>query len=197
MDKNMMEFITLVSSLALVGVSLYGYRNKREIPYAFWAVSGLAFLIISVALVVLGLNALQLPVTPYLGSIYPAFMALGLIALRSDFWKYYLAFIVLMLLLFGLASSNVFQIGLHSISGLVIVFLPIVYLVKKQTNTAILLFTLGGFTIAIGGMALAAITAGKPILPLGLVIQLLHPLLFVSAFLLALGIYAVNNATKS
>jgi hypothetical protein len=119
-------------------------------------------------------------------------MALGLIAMRYS-WKYYLAFIVLMLLLFGVTSSSIFQIGLHSVSGLVIVLLPIAYIAKKQANVTALLFTLGGVTISVGGMALATISAGKPILPIELVIQLLHPLLFISAFLLALGVYLTET----
>jgi hypothetical protein len=195
----MLEFITLLSSLILIGISLDSYRSKEvayRVSYVFWAVSGLAFLIISIALIVLGLNALQLPVTPYLGSIYPAFMALGLVAYRSRYWKHYLAFVILMLILIPAGSAfavNVFQVGLHSISGLIIILLPVVYFVRKQANAGILLFTVGGFTIAVGGMALAAISAGKPILPLELVVQLLHPLLFISAFLLASGIYTVKN----
>jgi len=188
----MMEYITLLSSLALVSASIAGYRKKRGLAYLFWLVSGLAFLLISTALLISGLAALELPITPYLGSVYPAFMALGLIAMRYS-WKYYLAFIVLMLLLFGVTSSSIFQIGLHSVSGLVIVLLPIAYIAKKQANVTALLFTLGGVTISVGGMALATISAGKPILPIELVIQLLHPLLFISAFLLALGVYLTET----
>jgi hypothetical protein len=189
----MMEYVTLLSSLALVCASIFGYKRNGSLPYIFWLISGLAFLAISAALIAFGLDALQLSVTPYLGSVYPAFMALGLIALRYS-WRYYLAFIVLMLLLFAFTSSSLFRIGLHSISGLVVVLLPIVYLAKKEVKGSILLFTLGGITISIGGMALASISAGKPILPIDLVIQLLHPLLFLSAFLLALGVYLVEES---
>jgi hypothetical protein len=188
----MMEYITFLSSLVLIGASMAGYRRKSELPYVFWIISGLAFLVISAALIAMGLDALKLSVTPYLGSIYPAFMALGLIALRYR-WRYYLAFIVLMLLLFALTSSNVFRIGLHSVSGIVVVLLPLLYLARKQAGPNILPFTFGGITISVGGVALASITAGRPILPLDLVIQLLHPLLFISAFLLALGVYLVGE----
>ncbi len=52
-----------------------------------------------------------------------------------------------------------------------------------------LLFTLGGLVIGIGGLALASITAGAPLLPLELVILLLHPLLFISVILISIGIF--------
>lgn len=78
---------------------------------------------------------------------------------------------------------------LHSISGLIIVFLPLLYVYKKTVNYGFLTMSLGGITIGIGGLALASIIAGKPILPMELVVQLLHPLLFISGFLLSLGIY--------
>ena len=188
----MMEYITLLSSLVLVAVAAIRYKEKADIAYLWWLISGLAFLVISVALIALGLDALSLAITPYLGSVYPAFMALGLISLRYS-WKYYLGFILVMLILFGLTSHSFFRVGLHSISGIIIVLLPIVYFVRKQTNAGVLLFSLGGITISIGGMALASLSAGKPILPLELVIQLLHPLLFLSAFLLALGVCLVEK----
>ena len=63
---------------------------------------------------------------------------------------------------------------------------------EKEKIPYILLFTLSGVTISIGGLALASISARKPILT-ELAVQLLHPLLFISAFLLALGVYLVER----
>jgi hypothetical protein len=122
-------------------------------------------------------------------------MALGVIAIKYKEWRYYLAFIFLMLILIAIGNiqasmlKTMSQVSLHTISGLIIIVLPVIYTIKKYVPAGFLILALGGITIGIGGMALASIAAGKPILPLELVIRLLHPILYTSAFLLALGIY--------
>jgi len=195
----MLEYVTLLSSILLLIVILYGLYKNGVIIYYSWLISAIAFLILSVALVTLGLDALSLPVTPYLGSIYPSFLALGIIMIRyKKGWLYYLGFILLMLILMAIGSAaypaikTTSQIVLHSISGLIIVFLPLYYVVRKKTPSPFIITSLGGITIGIGGLALASIIAGKPLLPIDLVVQILHPILALSALLIAIGIYSVG-----
>lgn len=195
----MLEFITLISAITLLLVSLIGYFNKREIEYVFWSIAGLAYLIIVLALVIMGLDALRLTITPLLGSIYPSFLAVGIISIAYKWWRYYFIFVILMLMLIIVATfispilKGAVHGVLHTISGLIIVFLPLIYIYRKIVNIGFITATLGGITIGIGGLALAALMAGKPILPLDLVIMLLHPLLFLSAFLFSIGIYIVQR----
>jgi len=191
----MFEWITVISGIFLVLVTIYGYMKKQSLEYAFWFLSGLSFLIISIGLALLGLDALALPFTIYLGSIYPSFLALGLLFKRELHWKYYLIFIISMLFLILIGQllisplRTIAQVTLHTISGLIIVFLPIFVYLKYEEKITQLVFSIGGIVIGIGGMALASIVAGRPILPLEVVVALLHPLLFISAFLIALAIY--------
>jgi len=196
----MLEWVTLISGLVFFLIALYGYNEKKSLEYIIWSISGLTFLIIAIALVAMSLDALSLPYTVYLGSIYPSFLALGLLYKKEGYWKYYLYFIILMIIL--IAAGQVAlpqlkvgaQVALHAISGLIIVFLPIIeVLVRKEWHAYYLLFSLGGIVIGIGGLALASIVAGAPILPFELVVMLLHPLLFISAFLIALGIYLITQ----
>ena len=196
----MLEWITVLSGLAYLGVSIWGYTKKKSIDYISWTISSLGFFIIAVALAIMALDALALPITIYLGSIYPSFLAIGLLYRKDkegQIWKYYLYFTVIMLILMaiGQATGTVLKVGslvtLHSISGLIIVFLPIIEFLGKRWNINYLMFTIGGIVIGIGGLALATVQAGAPMLPFDLVVQLLHPLLFISAFLIALGVYLV------
>jgi hypothetical protein len=125
------------------------------------------------------LDALSLPITPYIGALYPAFMAAGI--LGKDHWREYVIFIILMLFLMAMGQlfyKPVFtgaEVALHSISGLIIIFLPFIMVVKKRAPPAASLIGLGGLLISIGGLALAALMTQKPILPIETVIFLLIP----------------------
>ncbi|MGQ4891814.1 MAG: hypothetical protein ACP6IP_04905 [Candidatus Njordarchaeia archaeon] len=196
----MLEWITVISGLAYLGVSIWGYTKKKSVDYISWVVSSLGFFIIAVALAILALDALALPITIYLGSIYPSFLAIGLLVRREpegEIWKYYLYFTVFMLILMAIGQATntalklIALVTLHSISGLIIVFMPILQFFSKKWDVSYLMFSIGGIVIGIGGLALATIQAGAPMLPFDLVVALLHPLLFISAFLIALGVYLV------
>jgi len=187
------ELLTLLSSLLLLSISIYKYLKSKEISYAMWSIAALSFLIIAAALALLKLDALSLPVTPYVGALYPAFMAAGV--LGKDHWRKYVIFILLMLLLMviGQLSYKLIFTGaeviLHSVSGLIITFLPFIIVARRRAPPTESLIGLGGLLISIGGLALATLLAQKPLLPMETVIFLLHPLLFLSAFLMAAGIY--------
>jgi hypothetical protein len=187
------ELLTLLSSLLLLSISIYKYLKSKEISYAMWSIAALSFLIIAAALALLKLGALSLPITPYVGALYPAFMAAGV--LGKDHWRKYVIFILLMLLLMviGQLSYKLIFTGaeviLHSVSGLIITFLPFIMVARRRAPPTESLIGLGGLLISIGGLALATLLAQKPLLPMETVIFLLHPLLFLSAFLMAAGIY--------
>jgi len=187
------ELLTLLSSLLLLSISIYKYLKSKEISYAMWSIAALSFLIIAAALALLKLGALSLPITPYVGALYPAFMAAGV--LGKDHWRKYVIFILLMLLLMviGQLSYKLIFTGaeviLHSVSGLIITFLPFIIVARRRAPPTESLIGLGGLLISIGGLALATLLAQKPLLPMETVIFLLHPLLFLSAFLMAAGIY--------
>ena len=193
---KLLEWITVISGLVYLAVSILGYNKKQGIEYITWTISSLAFFLIAIALATSGLAALELPVTPYLGSIYPSFLAIGILVKKeNEWWKYYLYFTVIILIIMAIGQSFVptlgtgAQIFLHTISGLIIVFLPLMEVLKGNWSVNYLAFTVGGIVIGIGGLALATIVAGAPMLPFELVVQLLHPLLFISAFLIAIGVY--------
>ena len=191
------ELLTLLSSLLLLSVSLYKYLKSKEISYAMWSIVALSFLIIAAALTLLKLEALSLPITPYVGALYPAFMAAGVVG--EDYWRKYVAFIALMLLLMviGQLSYKLIFTGaeviLHSISGLIITFLPFVMVARKRAPPTASLIGLGGLLISIGGLSLATLLVQRPLLPIETVLFLLHPLLFLSAFLMAAGIYSCRR----
>lgn len=191
------EFITLISSLLLLAVSLYKYSKTREVSYSMFAVASISFLIIASALAFMKLEALSLPVAPYVGALYPAFMASGV--LGKEHWRKYVAFtsVMLILMLLGSVYKPLFtlaEVTLHSVSGLIVTFLPFVMVARKSAPASASLIGLGGLLISIGGLALATLVMQRPLLPHDTVIFLLHPLLFLSALLMSVGIYACGRS---
>jgi len=191
------EFVTLLSALTLLTVSLLKYYRTKEISYAMWVIAGISFLMIATALSALKLDALSLPITPYVGALYPAFMAAGI--LGTKYWRQYVAFIFVMLLLMLVGSTTYkplftgAEVVLHSISGLIVTFLPLIMAAQRKAPAATSLIGLGGLLISIGGLALATLMVKRPLLPLETVIFLLHPLLFLSAFVMSAGIYLYRS----
>lgn len=192
----MLAVVTLLSGIFLVAAAGFGYVKKRTLEYVFWLISGLAFFVISIALVILDLDALSLPITIYLGSIYPSFLALGLLYRKNIYWREYLGFalVLFFLIIVGDITQSVVktiaQITLHSVSGLIIVLLPLYFVfIRRDSHWYLLLFSLGGLVIGIGGVALASLATQTPLLPFDLVVALLHPLLFISAFLIGFAVY--------
>ncbi len=162
-----------------------------------WVIAGISFLMIAAALSALKLDALSLPITPYVGALYPAFMAAGI--LGTKYWRQYVAFIFVMLLLMLVGSTTYkplftgAEVVLHSISGLIVTFLPLIMAAQRKAPAATSLIGLGGLLISIGGLALATLMVKRPLLPLETVIFLLHPLLFLSAFVMSAGIYLYRS----
>ncbi|RDD52896.1 MAG: hypothetical protein BA066_07260 [Candidatus Korarchaeota archaeon NZ13-K] len=186
------EFLTLLSSFLLLLASSIRYQRTREASYAMFTVASISFVIIAAALALLKLEALSLPITPYVGAIYPAFMAAGV--LGGNRWRKYVAFTLLMLILMLVGSiyRPLFvgaEVTLHSVSGLIITFLPLVAVASRRAPAVTALMGVGGLLISIGGLALATLVMQKPLLPLETVLFLLHPLLFLSALLMSAGIY--------
>lgn len=190
------EFVTLLSALILLFVSSVKYQRTREVSYAMFTIASISFLVIAAALVFLKLEALSLAITPYVGAIYPAFMAAGV--LGKDHWRKYVAFTLLMLALMiaGSYYRPLFvgaEVLLHSLSGLIITFLPLIMIAKGRAPATAGLIGLGGLLISVGGLALATLLMQRPLLPIETVIFLLHPLLFLSALLMSAGIYACKR----
>ncbi len=190
------EWVTVLCAFILVAVSAILYIRKRHVAPIMWLISGISFLIIAVALALMRLDALQLPVTPYLGSLYPGLLAVGIIGAKTRYWKHYLVLVVVLLALIAIGTAasmatiaTASRVALHSISGLVIVVLPLVFVAKKASPPSSILVSLGGLLISVGGLALATLMAGRPLLPFETVIYLLHPLLFLSVLIMALGLY--------
>lgn len=194
------EYITLLSSLALLAVSILWYsRSKTTISLA-WIIASISFLIISLGLAIWGLEVLGHPLVPVVGMLYPGFLAVGILAVRYKLYLYWAILVIVFTLLLaigkvtGLKPLAGVSLGLvHTISGLVIVLIPLYYVYSRVLPSYAILVSTGGLLISIGGLGLALVAMGRPLIPLETIVYILHPVLFTSAFLMAAGFHLTRG----
>ncbi len=75
----------------------------------------------------------------------------------------------------------------HPVAGLLLLILPTYAVVKKITPPLFVLVSIGALLIGVGGVALATIAAGRPLLPPELVLSILPAVLLGTAVFLAGG----------
>ena len=85
----------------------------------------------------------------------------------------------------------------HSIAGLLIFFLPIFIVKSGRAPGAFIMVTIGGFLIGVGGMALAFLKAGSPILSADTIFLILEPILLLMALAFTWGFTKKMLADKT
>ncbi len=135
------------------------------------------FVVIVAAIIPLGFSlALITEYLPQFSSAYMLFVAAG-----------FLAIIFTRTLAPPRAATIVLSI-VHGISGLVIIFLPIALTIGGTTSPSLLFISIGGALIGIGGLMLALLKSGKPLLPADKIFMLLPWLLLLMTLSYALGL---------
>lgn len=187
------ELGLVVAGLALAGSGLLVVRRRIEPATVLWSLGGLVFAAVSILLAVLGTKLLEINVSSLVGSLYPAFLALGVIAAHTKWWKP--LGLVYLILLAGIAIGIFTNLEvlkgashgiLHGSAGLILVLLPAYYYYRLGISRWSLAVSLGGLTISVGGIVLALASAGVP-WAAEIVASALYPVLVISALLLAAG----------
>ena len=103
-------------------------------------------------------------------TLLPFGIAMGLVCqFYPQYKKPYLGFLVIglisiILLKFGVIDTKIIYPIFHSVAGLTIFLIPILAVKNKTAAKGFIWVTIGGTVIGIGGIALAFLGAGKPLL---------------------------------
>ena len=84
----------------------------------------------------------------------------------------------LLTMIFSTISVIVLSV-VHGVAGLIIFILPIVLTLQGKTPAGFLLVSLGGGLIGIGGLLLAFLKSGRPILPRETILKVFPGLLLI------------------
>ncbi len=187
--------LTSAASLIAAVVIIPNLVRSGGLQRLLWIVSFGILSVLAAGVALNGLGVLSQPLVNPASSLIPGFLAAGLLwAWKRRVGTYYLSYIVaiftvlLAATLLANALPILFVVFVHFPSGLVIFLLPLYTAFAGKTRWSSLLVGIGGSLIGFGGMGLATLTAGVPILPAAVVLDLLAPIFLAMTLLLAIGI---------
>ncbi|MFA5297396.1 MAG: hypothetical protein WC389_04230 [Lutibacter sp.] len=202
MEITIIDRIVLLVTGGLALYLMYSFYNKykakqNRVNYNLWYIASFTVLLVAGLLLILfGFSVLSSPFTKIVATIIPFGIALGLIKeFYPKYYPYYLGFLILGFLLIMLVNINVFQARavypvFHAASGLTIFLVPFMVARAKITGTRFIWVGIGGALIGIGGMAMASLSFGKPLMGIfteGVVFTILTPILLLMSMSFAYG----------
>lgn len=184
----MSELLWATAVVGIATAAYLGWRSAkgRDLFDIFFAVGLLVLGILAVFLATMGYKALELPAAPILGALVPLLTSLAVLYVAfPNLWRYYAIFVAVGVVAIAVARPAVMVF--HPVAGLVLLILPIYAVWKKISPPLFILVSIGALLIGIGGVALATIVAGRPLLPPDLVLSILPAVLLGTAVFLAGG----------
>lgn len=192
------RIILLITGLLAAYLIVMGVEGLPIL--ATWAyASAFGVLLIAILLMIInGFDVLDSPLVVIVAAIIPLGLSLGMVIenLPPDWHLPYLAFVVIGFLAILLTRFLIPERGativlafVHGIAGLLIVGLPIALVLQGVKAPMYLFMSVGGALIGIGGMLLAFLKSGRPILSAERIFVLLPWILLLmsASFVLGLG----------
>lgn len=194
--QNINRVILLLVAI-IAGVQIVsGIEGLGTIPIAYYTVSYGIFLISAILMILMGVDIIEHTPAALAASMLPLGFSMGLVG--EFLLEYHLIFSTLVSILYGGLliqkfrhydkSSLIFQILLHGFSGLVLFIMPIVLLVQRKVEANFLGISVGTGLVAIGGMALAFLKSGKPLLTKDQIYSIFPIVLLMSVIAYSVGI---------
>ena len=198
---NLFDRVTLLAT-GLVAIYLIfrfvqDYRRKEPHPLydIYYMISFTVLLVAGLLLIAFTYDALANPLVVVVAYLIPLGLSLGLVSeFHERFAKLYLVYgiaglIGIMVTKFGGVEGwdTVVLATFHSTAGLLIFFIPIFAVKSGKVPGGFIMVTVGGTLIGIGGIALAFLKAGAPILSAEIIFTILAPLLLLMALSFAWG----------
>lgn len=195
LDRILLLFTGLLSAYQIIS----GVAGKPPAALASYTVAFGVLLVAGLLIIIIGFEVLDYPSVAVISSLIPLTLSLGLVAeTLPTYTGVYFAF---MLVGFGgIFLTRIFKPDqgdgyvlavVHGIAGLVIFALPLLLSLQGAAPAKFALVGIGGGLIGIGGILLAFLKSGKPILKKRTVFSLLPGLLLVMTACFVIGLSAV------
>lgn len=187
------RILLLLTGLLAAYQIAVGIEGFSTLPMIAYSTAFGVLLVAGLLLLILGFEVLDSPIVVMISTIIPLSLATGLI------WQYlpnyrvmYLIFAIIgffaIVVTRALPIKNRFPLFIlvivHGVAGLTIFLLPIILVFSGLALSGFLLISVGGALIGLGGLLLALLKAGKPLLSRELIFRVLPGLLLLmtSAF---------------
>ncbi|NOY99532.1 MAG: hypothetical protein GXP40_10105 [Chloroflexi bacterium] len=183
LDRVLLLITGLLAAYQIVvGVNGLGTLTTWAYTVAFGVL-----LVAGLLLIILGFEPLENPIVVIVSTIIPLSLSLGLVSQHLPQWgTAYLIFVIVGFLLVVYSrykmegTMAVFPLAIvHGIAGMTIFLLPIILSMKGVAPGGFAWVGIGGALIGVGGLLLAFLKAGKPILPQKTILTVLPALLLL------------------
>lgn len=199
------QIVLLATGLIAIYMIYFFIKKQQDSEKAcscnwYFIASFAVLLVAGLILIFADWEALEHPFVDIVAGIIPFGLAIGLIKkFHPDFEMKALIFFAIGLVLILISRLGEGEPALwgriiyplfHATAGLTIFFVPIFAVKNEKINSAFINVTIGGTIIGIGGIALAFLKAGKPLLGIldePTIHLILAPILFLTALFFALG----------
>lgn len=197
MKMSVLDRILLLMTCLLAAYQIVvGIDAMAELPIIAYTIAFGVLLVAVLLLIILGFDVLDSPAVVIVSTIIPLSLATGLV------WQYapsirmpYLLFAILgfaaVVITRSISIKNKLPVltlaVVHGIAGMTIFLLPIIVALQGRTDFLFALVGVGGALIGLGGLLLAFLKAGKPILPRETILKLLPGLLLAMTLCFVIG----------
>jgi hypothetical protein len=183
LDRILLLATALLSAYQIaVGIEGLGSLAVTSYTIAFGVL-----LVASLILIILGFEALESRLVVAVAALIPLSLSLGLISQYvSSYQVGYMAFALLGFLAIGITRyltpgriATIVLALVHGTAGLLIFILPIVLSLRGKARPGFVLVGIGGGLIGIGGLLLAFLRTGRPLLSAKTIYTVLPALLLI------------------
>ncbi|MCL5611131.1 MAG: hypothetical protein M1485_01030 [Chloroflexi bacterium] len=190
------RILLLVTGLLAAYQIVIGIDKLSTTPIIAYTIAFGVLLVAGLLLIILGFEVLDSPIVVIVSTIIPLSLSLGLVWEHSaSFRTPYLVFAILGFLAVTLTRSiptpgkipTIVLALVHGVAGITIFLLPIIISMQGRMKPAFTLVGLGGALIGIGGLLLAFLKAGKPILSRETIFKVLPGLLLLMTICFVAG----------
>lgn len=185
--------VTGVISAYQIAVGIDGFGR---LPILSYTISFGVLLIAALLMLILGLEVLDSPVVVIVSTIIPLSLATGLVWQHLPNFKLpYFIFAIVGLFAIIITRAVIIKSKLpllilsivHGIAGLTIFLLPLMLVLSGSMPPGFILISIGGALMGLGGLLLALLKAGKPLLSRKLIFKILPWLLLIMTTLFVTG----------
>lgn len=185
-----LDRILLLATVLLAAYQIAGGMDGME-PLTIWfyTFSFGTLLVAGLLLIILGFEGLEIQAIVIVSTLIPLSLSLGLIS--EHLVEYTIPYLIICVVGFTAIVITRFSVTdriativlavVHGIAGLIIFFLPIFLSIRGAMPAGFALVGLGSAVMGLGGLLLAFLKAGQPILSQKTILTLLPALIFLMA----------------
>ncbi|HDD61189.1 MAG: hypothetical protein DRI65_10745 [Chloroflexota bacterium] len=186
------RILLLITGLLAAYQISFGLNDLNTLSTWSYTVGFGVLLVAGLLLIILGFEGLENQIVVIVSTLIPLSISLGLVAEHlPQFTTPYLIFAILGFAAIAITrytaegkTATIILALTHGIAGSLITFLPIILSIQGKVSGGYFLVGIAGALIGVGGLLLAFLKAGKPILSQKMILTVLPALLLLmtSAF---------------